>query len=100
MNDEKFTIKVNVAERYYPVTIARSDEESFRNLAKQINDILFRFSQRYPGKEMQDYMAMVLLQYAAELKQTKASLDSTLASKKLEQLNKTIEDFLVEEQVL
>jgi cell division protein ZapA len=100
MNEEKFTINVNVAERYYPITIARSEEESFRNLAKQINDLLFQLSQRFPNREIQDYMAMALLQYAINLKRTKDSFDTTYVIKKIEQLDKFIEDFLVEEQVL
>ncbi len=100
MNEEKFTIKVNVAERYYPIVISRSEEESFRSIATQINDLLLQLSQRFPNKETQDYMAMALLQYAVNFKQTKDLHNTTQLLKKIEQLDKIIEDFLVEEQVL
>lgn len=59
MNEDKITIRVNIAERYYPITIARSEEESFRLIAKQINEMLLHLQQRFPSKDLQDYMAMV-----------------------------------------
>lgn len=94
MNGEKITIRVNIAERYYPLTIARSEEEAIRKMAKQINEVLFQYSQRYPGKETQDYMAMTLLQFALQ-----SSHQNNVASiiEKLEQLDKQLEDILVQE---
>ena len=35
--DDKLSIKVNVAERYYPLKIDRSDEEKIRRAARLIN---------------------------------------------------------------
>jgi len=100
MNGEKFTIRVNIADRYYPLTIARSEEEAIRKMAKQINTNLFQYKQQYPGKDTQDYMAMVLLQYA--LKNLSLSDMSNIAPmlEKLKQLDKDLENFMVQEQVL
>lgn len=100
MNEDKITIRVNIAERYYPITIARSEEESFRLIAKQINDLLLQFQQRYPNKDLQDYMAMGLLQYATRAKKMETPSELIELTQKMEQLNKTVEDFLVVEQVL
>lgn len=100
MNEDKITIRVNIAERYYPITIARSEEESFRLIAKQINDLLLQFQQRYPNKDLQDYMAMSLLQYATRAKKMETPSELIELTQKMEQLNKTVEDFLVVEQVL
>ncbi len=100
MNGEKFTIRVKIAERLYPITIARSEEETFRTIARQINDLILQFSQRYPDRDMQDFMAMALLQLGSQLKRSNELAESKDLVKKLEQLDKTLEDFLVEEQVL
>ncbi|MGQ9847815.1 MAG: cell division protein ZapA [Bacteroidales bacterium] len=100
MNEEKMTIRVLIAERYYPLTIARSEEEAIRKMAKQINETLFQYSQRYPGKETQDYMAMALLQYALQLQSLSSQNNIAPILEKLEQLNKDLEIFLVQEQVL
>lgn len=100
MNEEKITIRVNIAERYYPLVIAQSEEESIRKMAKQVNQILFQYSQRYPGKETQDYMAMTLLQYALQLQSLFTQNSIAPILEKLEQLNKDLEIFMVQEQVL
>ncbi len=100
MNEDKITIRVSIAERYYPITIARSEEESFRLIAKQINEQLLQLKQRFPSKDLQDYMAMSLLQYALRLKKTETPSELIELTQKIEQLNKTVEDFLVIEQVL
>lgn len=100
MNGEKFTIRVNLADRYYPLTIARSEEETIRKMAKQINSILLQYSQRYPGKETQDYMAMTLLQYALQTQSLSENNNMVPVLEKLEHLDKEIETFLVQEKVL
>ncbi|HOU98854.1 MAG TPA: cell division protein ZapA [Bacteroidales bacterium] len=100
MNGEKITIRLNIAERYYPLTIARSEEEAMRKMAKQINEVLFQYSQRYPGKETQDYMAMSLLQYALKIQSLSNQNNVAPIIEKLEQLDKNMEEFLVQEQVL
>lgn len=100
MNGDKLTIRVNIADRYYPLTITRSEEEAIRKVAKQINFIILQYSHRYPGKETQDYMAMTLLQYAMQVQSLKDNTNLSPILKKLEYLDKEIEAFLVQEQVL
>jgi cell division protein ZapA len=100
MNGEKFAIRVSIADRQYPLTINRSEEESFRKMAKQINDALFVYRQHYPGKETQDYMAMVMLQMATQIDTLKKNTDMSPVIEKLNNLNKEMEDFFLQEQVL
>ncbi|MCX7861522.1 MAG: cell division protein ZapA [Bacteroidales bacterium] len=100
MNEDKITIRINVADRYYPITIKRSDEESFREVGKQINDVYLKMCQLFPGKDSQDYLAMTLLQMVIKSQQTEKQTQFEEFVKKIEQLDKTIEDFLVIEQVL
>jgi cell division protein ZapA len=100
MNEDKLTIQLNIADRYYPVTISQSEEGLIRASAKEINDLLNKLSIKYPNKDTQDYMAMALLQFSHQLIETQKKFNPSIFEKKLEQLNKILEDFLVQEQVL
>jgi cell division protein ZapA (FtsZ GTPase activity inhibitor) len=71
--EDKLSIKVNVADRYYPLKIERNDEERIRKAAKLINDKVLQYKQRYADKDMQDFLAMASLQFvikAIELEDT------------------------------
>ncbi len=101
MNEKKITIRIKIADRYYPITIVHSEEETFRAISKQINDLILQLSQRYVGYDMQDFMALALLQISMMKQRNMGSeKEKELIIKKLEQLDKVLEDFLVEEQVL
>ncbi|MCT4638543.1 MAG: cell division protein ZapA [Bacteroidales bacterium] len=65
--DDKFTIRVNVVDRYYPLKIQRKDEETIRRAAKLINDKVVQYKQRYTDKDVQDFLAMASLQFVIKL---------------------------------
>ncbi|MFO7862592.1 MAG: cell division protein ZapA [Salinivirgaceae bacterium] len=65
--DDTFTIRVNIADRYYPLKIKRSDESKVRNAAKRINDTVFQYKKVYSDKDAQDFMAMAALQFVTRL---------------------------------
>jgi len=65
--EDKLSIRVNVADRYYPLRIDRKDEEHIRKAARLINDKLMQYEQRYTDKDVQDFLAMVALQYVIKL---------------------------------
>jgi cell division protein ZapA len=67
MNMENF-IPVNliIGDRSYRVKVKTEDEEAVRKIAKQLNDKLRNFKAEYSGKDMQDYLAMVLLSFVTE----------------------------------
>jgi len=67
MNDEMLSIKVQVAERFYPLKIKRQDEEKIRKAARLINDKVLQYKQRYTDKDTQDFMAMAALQFVINL---------------------------------
>ena len=64
---DTFTIRVNIADRYYPLKIKRSDEAKVRNAAKKINDTVFQYRKVYSDKDAQDFLAMAALQFATKL---------------------------------
>ena len=57
-------INVLIGDRTYRIRIEPSDEETVRRTLKTINDKILEFKTQFAGKDMQDYIAMVLLWYA------------------------------------
>jgi cell division protein ZapA len=100
MNGDKLTIRVNIANRTYPLTIYRSEEEAIRKVVKEINNTIINYTQRYPNKDTEDYLSMTLLQFAIQHYhlQQKNNIEPIIT--KLETLNNELQDFLVQEQVL
>ena len=67
MEEETLSIKINVADRYYPFKIAASGEESLRAAARRINEVVAQYRQRYPDRDMYDALAMAALQFVVKL---------------------------------
>jgi cell division protein ZapA len=82
---ELIPINIVVGDRNYRVRIDARDEEKVRLLIKKINDQLLDFKTKFAGKDMQDYIAMVLLwfvteQQAGQMSPDLAQLDDRLAA--------------------
>jgi hypothetical protein len=60
------SISLPVGDRSYRLKIKAEDEEMVRKMAKKMNDQLNQFKSQYPGKDMQDYLAMSLLSFVTE----------------------------------
>src|SRR3569833_1504749 len=57
-----------IGDRTYRVRINPKDEEVVRKTVKTINDKMMEFKTHFAGKDMQDYIAMVLVWFATEHK--------------------------------
>ena len=66
--EELIPINVLIGDRTYRIRITPSDEEVVRKTLKLINDKIIEFKTMFAGKDMQDYVAMVVLWYATEQK--------------------------------
>jgi hypothetical protein len=55
-----------IADRTYRIKINPKDEEVVRRTAKTINDKLIEYKTAFAGKDLQDYLAMVLIWFATE----------------------------------
>ena len=64
MEDSLIPVNIVVGDRTYRVRIEPADEEIVRRTVKVINDKLLEFKTNFAGKDMQDYIAMVVLWYA------------------------------------
>lgn len=91
MSKPLIPINIIVADRSYRLKIDPDDEEMVRKTLKIINEKIIDYKTNFAGKDMQDYVSMVLLWYATE--QQKPSPEIALESESQEKLNK-LEDLL------
>jgi len=63
---ELIAISAVIGDRTYRIKINPEDEEVVRRTLKTINDKVVEFKTMFAGKDMQDYIAMVLIWYATE----------------------------------
>ena len=61
---ELIPINIVIGDRTYRIKTNAGDEEAVRRTLKTINDKIIEFKTQFSGKDMQDYIAMVLIWYA------------------------------------
>ncbi|MDO9375221.1 MAG: cell division protein ZapA [Bacteroidota bacterium] len=74
MSEELIPINIIIGDRNYRIKTLAKDEEVIRRTLKTINDKIIEFKTQFAGKDMQDYIAMVMIWYA-----TQTSADSNPA---------------------
>lgn len=82
---ELIAISALIGDRTYRIKINPSDEEVVRKTLKTINDKIIEFKTIFAGKDMQDYIAMVMIWYATE--QTKTGMEDIENENLAEKLN-------------
>ncbi|OYW17072.1 MAG: cell division protein ZapA [Sphingobacteriales bacterium 12-47-4] len=66
MADTLIPVSIVIGDRNYRIKIDPADEEVVRKTVKTINDKIVDFKTHFAGKDMQDYVAMVLVWFATE----------------------------------
>lgn len=94
--DEKLKIKLNIADRVYPLTIDMSQEEGLRNASKKIDSMIKQFEESYAVRDKQDVLAMCALQFASQVEQKKVdnAINGTESIERLTKLNNLIDEYL------
>lgn len=64
---ELIPINIVIADRTYRIKTLAADEEVIRKTVKLINDKIVEFKNLYAGKDMQDYLAMVIIWHATHI---------------------------------
>ena len=72
--DQLIAATIVIADRSYRIKLNPRDEEVVRRTVKIINDKIIEYKAQFAGKDMQDYIAMVLIWLATE-QQTAGSAD-------------------------
>jgi cell division protein ZapA len=83
--DQLIAATVVIGDRNYRIKIQPEDEEVVRKSVKTINDKIIEFKTEFAGKDMQDYIAMVLVWFATE--KGAGSNDGMVKDNILEKLN-------------
>lgn len=79
---EMLKIKLSIANRVYPLTIAPEQEEGLRKAAKNIETMIAKFEQSYSVRDKQDVLAMCALQFATQVEQKQ--IDKEVVSEQVE----------------
>jgi len=95
MKKDSLTIRVSIADRFYPMNIKLEKEEMVRKAAKQINDKILQIrmldnSQR----ETIDYLAMVALNFATNFLELSEHKDIDVLAQEVDSVNQELEQFL------
>ncbi len=89
------SIKINIADRIYPLRVSMEEEEVIRRAAKLINDRIKEFQESYAVRDKQDLLAMSVLHYATLSLKTEQQVtqeDAGIAAK-IEQLDGLLDTF-------
>ena len=89
-------IKLSIADRVYPLTIAPEQEEGLRKASKKIEEMIKRFEKSYAVRDKQDVLAMCALQFAAQVEQKEIDkdMDTQQVEEQLQALNQLLQEHL------
>ena len=96
--DDKLSINISLADRTYPLKIDRAEEEKIRKAASLINQKLAQYKLRYRGKDSQDLLAMVVLQYATTNIEQEKKLSYSPLNQSIKDINSELETYLDNQQ--
>ena len=63
-------ISALIGDRTYRIKIEPKDEEMVRKTLKTVNEKIVEFKTQFAGKDMQDYIAMVMIWFATEIEES------------------------------
>jgi len=91
-SNEMIPLNITIADRTYRIKVAPKDEEAVRKTSALINQKMVEFKNAYAGKDMQDYVSMVLLWFMTEQQQQGTSLyELESLQNQIETLNNTLD---------
>jgi len=85
MSVELIPINILIADRTYRIKTSPSDEEVVRKTVKLINDKILEFKTNFAGKDMQDYVSMVIIWYATQ------NINNGGSSAQIEEISKSLQ---------
>jgi cell division protein ZapA len=88
-------INIVIGDRSYRIKVEAKDEGVVRQTLKTINEKIIEFKTNLAGKDMQDYVSMVLIWYATELSSKVAlEMEADHLVEKLASMEKMIDNHL------
>lgn len=99
MLEDLIPVNILIGDRTYRLKIEPADEELVRNVIKMVNDKIIEFKTNFAGKDMQDYIAMVLIWLATEQRKEGTDLiKNKQASDRLASLENMIDKILTQSE--
>ena len=92
--DQLIAATVVIGDRNYRIKIDPKDEEVVRRTVKLINDKIIEYKTHFAGKDMQDYIAMVVLWFATQAQANANSSENAELSKLLSKMDTQLEQVL------
>jgi cell division protein ZapA len=90
--DDLMLISALIGDRTYRIKIEPKDEEMVRRTLKTINEKIVEFKTEFAGKDMQDYIAMVMIWLATEMQSAPSSyLVQEEVKERLEQIERMLD---------
>jgi len=92
--DDKLSIRLNIADRFFPLKVNRNEEEQLRKAAKLINDRITKYKLKYTSKDLQDIMSMVILEFVNKNFELEDKLDEMPIINQISEINDELVDYL------
>jgi len=88
-------ISAVIGDRSYRIKIQPQDEEVVRKTLKMINDKIIEFRTLFAGKDMQDYIAMVVIWFATEqIAQQAAGIENEELEERMVKIESMLDEML------
>jgi Cell division protein ZapA len=91
---ELIPINIVIGDRNYRIRIKPEDEGAVRSTLKTINDKIIEFKTQFAGKDMQDYVSMVILWYATQTNPQSGNESSAEFTATLDKLEEQLDKVL------
>lgn len=83
-----------IAGRTYPLKVKLQDESTLKTVVEEINEKIKQFQLNYSNRDKQDCMAMALLTYAVEFRQSNHNAEQEYIHQKLTSLDALLDEAL------
>lgn len=93
MEPELIPVNIIIGDRSYRIKILPKDEEVVRKTLKIINGKILEFRSQFAGKDMQDYISMVLIWFATQPQNASDSQSNIEYIKALEKISAQLASF-------
>jgi cell division protein ZapA len=94
MSDQLIPLNILIGDRTYRIKSLPKDEQHIRQTLKIINDKIVEFKTQFAGKDMQDYIAMVLIWYATDVTSNTTNINDEAVSQMLNKIEQQIDKCL------
>lgn len=92
MNKDLIPLNITIGDRNYRIKILVEHEAQVRKTIKLINEKIIEFRGQFAGKDIQDYIAMVLIWFATQPAKALDDLSNEEISQSLQSLEEQVKE--------